>query len=470
MKSLTPILVLGLLFVNCAGYRPRLVTPAQTALTLEARSLHDPRLRTFIARVQGWELEPWPPSCWDLHLLTLVAFYFNPQLAAARADLWRVESARVSAAAWPNPSLSLDAEKVLRGGGQMPWVLGAVLGLPIENMRQRGYRIARARYLAEAAYESLASKAWAVRREVRGSLLTLFGVEKAEDLLVRRQELQERIVEELTRQMKLGEIDAQAVNTAKAALQQIILERRQNQLTEHRARARLAVALGVPQDTLRDLRFCFNSLGRMANIHLPPQDSLRKRVLLERTDIQAALARYAVAEQTVALEIQKRYPHIMLGPGYILDEGEEKIVLQPEIELPLLNRNAGPIGEALARRAKARAELMSTQNAALARLQQALSDCQAAAAAMVSADSMLMARMRSENYVRKLHEAGELGWLSAARVELEALESRQRVLEARLNYLDALAKLEDIIQFPLDVVTFDVKRIIAISDTLSLEP
>src|SRR5438128_2594357 len=75
-----------LLMPSCAPiqkYRPAPLSPAETASRLVARSLEDSGLRRFVEQSLNQQLSPWPPNSWDLRLLTLAAFYFNPALDAA---------------------------------------------------------------------------------------------------------------------------------------------------------------------------------------------------------------------------------------------------------------------------------------------------------------------------------------------------------------------------------------------------
>src|ERR1051326_8167720 len=69
------------------------VSPPETASRLEARLLNDPGLRDYVVNQLGVGVEPWPPASWEPEMLTLAAFYFNPQLATTRA---RLEEARAA--------------------------------------------------------------------------------------------------------------------------------------------------------------------------------------------------------------------------------------------------------------------------------------------------------------------------------------------------------------------------------------
>ena len=76
----------------------------------------------------------------------------------------------------------------------------------------------------------------------------------------------------------------------------------------------------------------------------------REQALLGRADILAALAEYAASQSALQLEMAKQYPDIHLNTGYEYDQGLQKWgLLGLGTELPLLNRNQGPIAEASAR-------------------------------------------------------------------------------------------------------------------------
>ena len=55
----------------------------------------------------GAPIEAWPTPTWDLKTLSLAAWYFNPQLDEARANLSESQAALKTAGARPNPTLSV---------------------------------------------------------------------------------------------------------------------------------------------------------------------------------------------------------------------------------------------------------------------------------------------------------------------------------------------------------------------------
>ena len=78
-----------------------------------------------------------------------------------------------------------------------------------------------------------------------------------------------------------------------------------------------------------------------------------------------ALADFAASQATLRLEIAKQYPDVRLSPGYQYDQGDNKWSLGLSVDLPVLNRNQGPIAEAKARRSEAAARFNAVQAKAL---------------------------------------------------------------------------------------------------------
>ena len=70
---------------GCASPEPRPLDPQRSEAEFRARTLEDPGLRRFIEANPGATATPFPPASWDLGMLTLAAFYYQPDLDLARA-------------------------------------------------------------------------------------------------------------------------------------------------------------------------------------------------------------------------------------------------------------------------------------------------------------------------------------------------------------------------------------------------
>ncbi len=172
---------------GCARFEPRPLAPGQTAADLEQRSLANPPLESFLEKNLKRAFPDWPPAAWDEQMLTLVAFYFHPSLDVARAQ-WGVARAGIKAAGGrPNPLLSVVPGSSLNPVGTSPWEPSISLDVPLETAGKRGYRVAQASQLSEAARLNIADAAWQVLSHLRLSLLDYAASQSALELELARQ-------------------------------------------------------------------------------------------------------------------------------------------------------------------------------------------------------------------------------------------------------------------------------------------
>src|SRR5579872_86345 len=243
---------------GCVHYVPKPLAPEQTALTLEKRTLSDAGLRSFIERNTGHALPEWPLRSWNIDQLTLVAFYYSPELDLARARWSEANAAVVTARARPNPTLSLSPEySTPPAPGAGAWTPGVAFDVPIETASKRGHRIAQAQYLSEAARWSIVTSAWGVRSALVTALLDYSAARRREEILKRQLELQEKIVRLQEGELAAGAVAGSEVTAARiqAAKTRLDLDTTRAQVVD--ARARSAEALGVPSRALDQVELEF---------------------------------------------------------------------------------------------------------------------------------------------------------------------------------------------------------------------
>src|SRR5204862_7678381 len=106
-----------------------------------------------------------------------------------------------------------------------PWFPSVTLDVPIETAGKRGYRMARAEHLAEAARLNVLAGAWQVRSGVRTALVDYAAARRRLELLQQSTVLQQRLVTLLDQRLAAG-----AVGTAEVAPGRIALVRLQGEL------------------------------------------------------------------------------------------------------------------------------------------------------------------------------------------------------------------------------------------------
>ena len=296
---------------GCVKYHSRALDPPRSEQQFRARTLNDAGLGSFLKRAD------WPPPRLGLNDLTAVAFYFNPDLDVARAQVRGAQAAILTAKARPNPSLSL-------GGGwtnspESPVVFHFDPAITLETAGKRGWRILEAEKLAEAARVQVAETAWRVRSRVRAAWLDYVMAARSLEVLRNERDVRAEAVAILEKRLSVGEArHGQDVSVARAALVSVELEAKAAETAVAEAGATLAAAIGLPSLPAVD------AAALPATPASPPLAEVQKAGLLHRADIRRGLLEYAAAEARLRLEVANQYPDISLSPGYGFDEGHQK--------------------------------------------------------------------------------------------------------------------------------------------------
>jgi outer membrane protein TolC len=438
MFSAIPIFIAG-----CATYQPEPISPAQTAADFESRSLSDEHLRAFLEanHVTG----SWPRRSWDLNALTLVAFYYQPALAEAYAQLAGAQAAQITAGERPNPSVGFTP--TYDTTTPPPWILGLTWDIPVETAGKRGKRIAEANHLSEAAQWNFVSAAWQTRSQTRAALLNFYAAHEIESLLVRQESALSNVVRLLEGQLAAGAGSSFEVTQARVALDTTRLARQDAGGQSAGARTQLAGALGLPLRALDGVEFSFAGLSDFPVALTAPE--IRRQAVLNRADVRGALAEYAASQSALQLEIAGQYPNLHLGPGYELDQTDNKWSLGVTLDLPILNQNQGPIAEARAKRMESAAHFLSVQARAMAEMDGALAAYDAALHQSATAAALLVDLQKRLDSVRAQAQEGEVDSLALANAEVEFNAGAQSRLDALVKAQQALGRLEDAVQSPL---------------------
>jgi outer membrane protein TolC len=309
------LLILGLA-TGCARYKyhPAPISPPALARGLYNRSLDDPELRSWMQQSAGFQASSWPLESWDLNSLTLAAYYFNPDLDVARANVTSAEAGIRTAAMKPNPSVTVGPGYETDPAG--PFIMAFDFSLPIETAGKRGYRIANATHLSQASRIQLAQTAWVVRSQVRSTFVDHIFAVKAAQQLQRQESLQTAYTDLIERRFRAGEIALPELTTARIDLTNLRQALRIAEGQVNITHAALAAAIAIPDSALAGKTVSWPSADQPpVPASLPPQ-SIREAAVLNRLDVLHALEQYEAAQSSLQLEVARQYPDITLGPGY----------------------------------------------------------------------------------------------------------------------------------------------------------
>jgi outer membrane protein TolC len=430
-------------------YDPRPISSETVARSLNGHLLSSPALREFAQAHPRQPDEIWPPQKWDLGSLTLVAFFFNPDLEAARARLATAEAGQITAAQRPNPVLQFPLQWTANPkAGDSPWLFGFALDVPIETAGKRSYRVNEAAHLATASRFQVANVAWSIRNQLRQQLLAHWSASERAEFLQKQVELEQALLAIQEKRLKAGYAPPWEVNQ-----QRLLLIQARNALlaTQREAaatRVQVATVLGVRAEAVADIRLDLAGFGETIP-KLPPQE-IRLQALLNRTDVLEGLAQYEARQAAVQLEVAKQYPDLHLGPGYSLDQGANKVGFSfTGLTLPIFNRNQGPIAEARGRRLEAEARVKQLEVKAFSDADSAASAYDAAREMVAQNAEQLALQGRQLSAARRALELGQDDRMSLLLAQKAELAARLAMLDATVQLQQAVGKIEDAMQRPI---------------------
>jgi cobalt-zinc-cadmium efflux system outer membrane protein len=270
-------------------------------------------------------------------------------------------------------------------------------------------------------------------------------------LLAAQQSAQEQNVKLLEAQLAAGAVSAAEVTRERIALDTTRLAAHDAKRARAETRVTLAEAIGMPVGALDGVEISFAGLDQVP----PDLDSptARREALLNRADVLTALSEYAASEAALRLEIAKQYPDVHLNPGYEYDQGDNKWGVGLSLELPVLNQNQGPIGEAEARRAESAARFNALQARVLSEIERGVAAYRAALEKSATADSLLANLEKQEQVLRGRFEAGDVSRSEVIASQVELGAARLARAEAVAKAQQALGQMEESLQSPVKLPT-----------------
>ncbi len=454
MKITVVSYLIVVLLSSCASFEPEPISPADTIAAYEARTLDNPDLQRYVTSHLHGDAGRRVPSRWDLTTLTLAAFYFSPELDVARAKAATDQAAVQTAGQRPNPSLQFPLAYTTNAkAGESPYTYGLGLDIPIETAGKRGYRVAQAQQLSNAARLNIGNVAWQVRSRLRSHMLNLYAAMRKAQILEQQITIQQQIVAMLDKRLTLGAASAPEANQAHIALAQNRVDLAKAQQQTQDERAQIAATIGVPVAALAKIQISFDAFEHVYPA-IPANDA-RRQAILNRADLLAALSKYEASQAALQLEIARQYPDIHIGPGYTFDAGAHKFLLPVSgISLPLFNQNQGPIAEASARRKEVAARVNAVQAQAINDTERATQNYHAALGNLQLAESLLSAQQRQLQAMQKTFNAGETDRLTLALAQHTFYINTLARQDALVQVQGSIGQLEDAMQRPLSLSDF----------------
>jgi outer membrane protein TolC len=257
--------------------------------------------------------------------------------------------------------------------------------------------------------------------------------------------VQGEVVRLLELERGAGAISPIEVTRARVALDTARLARADAPASMSEALHQLAAAVGIPESALAGENISFAGFHRAPDL---PSRAARRQALLNRPDLLASLAEYAASQSELQLAVAKQYPDLHLGPGYELDQTENKYQLGLSLELPVFNQHRGAVREAEAKRRQSAAKFIALQAKVIGDVDRAAAAYRAARDKRALAGALREKLEKQATTVRAMIEAGEVAKLDLATAQLELNTNALARLDAETKMQLALGQLEDAMQSP----------------------
>jgi cobalt-zinc-cadmium efflux system outer membrane protein len=357
-----------------------------------------------------------------------------------------------------NPVFQLPFEYTTNHQGPgRPVTTGPAFDIPVETARKRENRVDQATYLSEAARLHVLDETWRVRSTVRDALVGMYAETKRSVMLGEMAGLRQQIVDILRRRERAGETARPDVIRAKLLLTQAQTELSTAKRALLDARARLAIAVGVPISALDAVHIDLDEFERTGTA--PSAIEARRAAIFHRADLQGALAEYEASQAGLQLEVAKQYPDIHISLGYSYDVGANKISLGlAGVTLPFLDRNHGAIAQAQAKRVETAARVAALQDGIINDLEHALTRYRAGQDALrLSTTRQALARRQMDSQAASF-AAGATDRLALALAKLDLQASKVDQLNEWVAMQLAAGMLEDAMQLPVPPVSTGISQ------------
>ncbi|MFN0315661.1 MAG: TolC family protein, partial [Burkholderiales bacterium] len=233
-------------------YSPKPLDPQRLAAVYATRSTGDVGLKDYM---QAHGVSTWPVASWGLKELTLLAFYFHPDLIVARAQAAAARTALEVAKSRPSWGIAprVEHHSDRPPTDNTPWSLGFELEIPVFGSSRRAVLVEREQIAVETAELEVGYTAWQLRARVRDALLGLYSARRNLDLFEKEAQENEALLKLLQRRLQEGMASTGEVTTARLRATQARGEVETQKLAAERSLGVLSGALGVPLEITRAL-------------------------------------------------------------------------------------------------------------------------------------------------------------------------------------------------------------------------
>ena len=349
----------------------------------------------------------------------------NADLSAARHELLAVDGAVQQAGLLPNPSLSVERVDTRRDTRETTFLLSQ----PLELGGKRQARVQAALRERDSASAQLGARQADIRADVIDGWFAVLAAQEQWRLAQEASELARRAAAATGRRVVAGKVSPVEETRAKVAASTVQLDLLRARGTLAVARKRLAAMWGNPAPRFE------RADGELDALPSLPDQALLHHRLARAPAMALARSELGKREALAKVELTRRLPDVTFNVGSKRSEelGRSQAVFGISVPLPLFDRNQGNVLETARRVDKARDELASTALRLDAELAQAREEFD------VAREQALALRGEILPGAQSAYEAASTGFEYGKFGFLDVLDAQRTLLEAKSQYLNALA-------------------------------
>ncbi len=461
LQFLPTLFFVCLIAINLAGctfisYETKPIANQEVIEKITAKDPEDPKFKEFL-KIQGFKEDNLSIKEWGLSELMLCALFFNPRIEIAKKE-WDVAKIQEIIAPIKAPS-SIGFE----GGRQTTGVkessrdaFGLTLTTLFETADKAKIREEKARNQSLIKRLELRKLAWDIKSD-----LTLNFIRYHQHLLnlqiIRGEiKLQNEILNMLKKRKSLGLSSSIDSNFNQIELNKNIQKLNEEQYQLNDTKTKLASILGISAEKFNTMRIAninFNQniegFSKILDDETKQQDIINLG-LFNRIDLRIALAKYAVSESQLKLNIANQYPDIRFSPAYIFDYGSSKWLLGVTSIIPTVEKNKNLVEEAKKLRDIENLQVEKIQTSIINELAK-LRDNYINAKDMVRKDTEdLSAANELENSIESKFNQGEIDRIELTQQKLITMQYKRRFYTNKITLMKIGFDFEALLQEPLN--------------------
>jgi outer membrane protein TolC len=417
-----------------------------------AKDPDSPSFKAFLKN-QGLNDDHLPINEWGLKELMLCALFFNPKIEIAKKE-WDI--AKIQEVISPiKAASSLGLETGRQPAGPFEESKNAI-GLNITTLFETAdkAKIREEKAINQSLVKRLELRklAWDVRSDL--TLNYIRYQQQLTNLQILRNEikLQSEILNMVKKRKAQGLTSSIDSNFNQIELNKNIQKLNEEQYQLNDTKSKLAAIVGLSAEKFNTMRLAtvnvdeqIESFNKILDDETKQQDIINLG-LFNRIDLRIALAKYAVSESQLKLNIANQYPDIRFSPGYIFDYGVGRWLLGITSVIPTIEKNKYLVEEAKNLRDIEGLQIEKIQTSIVNDITK-LRDNYTIAKDMVRKDSEdLTAATELESSIESKFHQGEIDRIELTQQKLITMQYKRRFYTNKIALLKIGFDFESILQ------------------------